>query len=99
MKVNVEVSRSLTLNVGDYESIKPQVTITATDVDADKAADAYLCIEEALTGLMQMEVMNCFAAKKKWGEHGGHKFCSDVVQNQEKIGTGVESALAKLNTL
>jgi hypothetical protein len=95
-KVNLSVTRTLTINTGNYESIKPSVSLTVTDVDADNVGDAYLAVEEALTGLIKMEILNCASDGKKVSE-GIDRYCRDVNSNMAEIGANVEKSLHELN--
>jgi len=95
-KVNISVSRTLTINTGNYASIKPSVSLTVTDVDSENVSDAYLAIEEALSGLIKMEIMNCASDGKKVGE-GLDSYCRDVHNNLQQIGENIEKSLTELN--
>ena len=66
--VDVSVTRSLTINTGNYESIRPTVTLTARGVAPENVDDAYLALEEAITGLLKMEILNCHSEARKVGD-------------------------------
>ena len=95
-KVNLSVTRTLTINTGNYESIKPSVSLTVTDIDPDNVGDAYLALEEAVTGLIKMEIMNCASEGKKVNE-GVDRYCRDVHSNMAEIGENIEKSLHELN--
>jgi len=95
-KVNLSVTRTLTINTGNYESIKPSVTLTVVDVDPDNVSDAYLAVEEAISGLIKMEILNCYSDGKKLSE-GIDRYCRDVNNNMAEIGTNIEKSLHELS--
>ena len=47
-KIDITVSRDMTINTGNYSSIKPSVTLTVKDVDATDAGVVYSNIAEVL---------------------------------------------------
>lgn len=89
------MTRTLTINTGNYESIKPSVTLTVTDVDPDNVSDAYLAVEEALSGLISMEILNCASDGKKVSE-GIDVYCRNVNGNMPEIGANIEKSLHEL---
>ena len=95
-KVNLSVTRTLTINTGNYESIKPSVTLTVADVDPEKVGDAYLALEEGISGLLKLEVMACASERQKAGE-GLDRYCREVHSNMQEIGENIEKSLTELN--
>lgn len=95
-KINLSVTRTLTINTGNYESIKPSVTLTVTDIAPANVSDAYLALEEAITGLIKMEVLNCHSESRKVSE-GIDRYCRDVHANMAEIGANIEKSLNELS--
>jgi len=97
-KVDLSVTRSLTINTGNYESIRPTVTLTAREVDVKNAGDVYLSLDEALTGLLKLEIVNC-VSENKLVNSGLDGYCKNVLRNQEEIGEGIERSLNSLDRI
>jgi hypothetical protein len=97
-KVDVSITRSFTINTGNFESIKPTITLTATGVDPEKASDAYLHLDTAITGLMKIEIMSNYGEMKKVQE-GLEGYCRNIQPNVPEIGEKIEKSLEKLNEL
>ena len=97
-KVDVSVTRSLTINTGNYDSIKPTVTLTVKDIDPEKASDAYLYLDDAITGLMRIEILNNYGEMKRI-QSGLEVFCRNIQPKVPEIGAKVEKSLEKLNEL
>ena len=97
MKVDISVSRTLTINTGNYESIKPSVSLTVKDVDNDKVSDVYLSLETALTGLLKMEVLACKQEMSSKTSSGLDVYCNTVESNIQQIGQLVEKHLIDID--
>lgn len=95
-KIDVSITRSFTVNTGNYESVKPTVTLTARDIDADKVADAYLSLEGAVSGLIKLEILASAGEMTKVSE-GLQRYCTTVYNNQAEIGRSVEENLEELS--
>lgn len=98
-KVDISITKTLTLNLGNYESSKPTVTLTAKDVDADKVADAYLALDEAATGMFKLEVLATSLEQSRIKKSGIGAYCTTVAQNREAIGKNIEKSLNDLEAL
>lgn len=57
MKIDLNLDRSITLNTGNYSSIKPGVSITLKDIDASNLAEMYKKASEVLDALMAREII------------------------------------------
>lgn len=94
-KVDISLTRSLTINTGNYESIKPTVTISVRDVDPSKLGDLYQNIDEVLTGLIKFEILAC-AGEGKMVNSGIDQYCKGIVRNSATIGSEIDVALGKI---
>lgn len=54
-KIDIVVSRDMTINCGNYSSIKPSVSLTLKDVDSENALDKYKQLSRVLDVLMMCE--------------------------------------------
>lgn len=95
-KVDVSVTRSMTINTGNYESIKPTVTLTVRDVDSNRVDDAYLALDKVIGGLFKMEVYAC-ASEGHEVSKGLTDYVKYVGRNAEQIGSEIESSLKELD--
>ena len=85
--------------MGNYESIKPTVTLTAKDVDSGKVDDAYLALDEMLTGMFKLEVLNNSLEQARIKQSGLQAYCKTVAQNKEQIGAQIEKSMGDLENL
>ena len=61
VKIDFEISRGNTINVGDYESIKPFVGIKIKDVPMGKVKEVYSHVSDMIDDLYDLEVANSYA--------------------------------------
>lgn len=97
-KVDVSITRTITINTGNYQSIKPTVTLTVKDVDSGQVPEAYQALDEAATGLFQLEVVNNAMEMRKI-EQGLDAYCREIVEGAEHTTQNIEDNLNKLNSL
>lgn len=55
-KCDITVDRCMTINTGNYSTIKPAVSITLKDVEVGDVTEKYKKLSEALDVLMLLEV-------------------------------------------
>lgn len=94
--IDISVTRSLTINTGNYESIKPTVTLTARDIVPTNVADAYLALDDAISGLIKMEIVSCTGEMKKVSD-GLDRYCTHVNSRMQEIGENIEQSFSKLS--
>lgn len=66
-----------------------------TDVEPDKVGDAYLALDDAITGLIKLEILGCTNELKQVND-GLTNYCREVLKNQAEIGDGIEKSLNRL---
>lgn len=98
-KVDITVSRTLTVNTGNYESIKPTVSLSVKDVDPNNLSDAYLSMDTALTGLLKLEILACNQELNQKSDAGLTSYCGTINENLERIGQLVERHLIELDKI
>ena len=83
--VDVSVTRSLTINTGNYESMRPTVTVTARDIDTTKAGDAFIEVSSAVTNMLKLEVLSAAGQSNDIGT-GLTEYCRNIIANVDDIG-------------
>lgn len=96
--MKITLSRSLTINTGNYQSIRPSVDLTIDDVPLDKAADVYIEMTHVIEGMLKNEVLR---TKQEIDDISKSliSYCSTVEGNLSKIGDNVESSLNEIQKL
>jgi hypothetical protein len=82
-KCDLSVSRSTTINVGNYSSIKPTVSLTIKDIDASEIDSKYEKISEALDYLMLMETKILACEADSVGTVGFRKYL-EIIKNVDE---------------
>lgn len=82
MRSKLKVSRTLTTNVKNFESIKPSVSIEVDGVPVEKIDEVYQALGDVLDGLFQLEQANLYVELKNIRKIGIEKHISEIV-NQD----------------
>jgi uncharacterized protein YfbU (UPF0304 family) len=56
MKADVTINRQITINTGNFSAVRPSVSVTLKDVDANKMSDNYKRLETIVDGLFALEM-------------------------------------------
>lgn len=97
MKIDVTVSKKMTINTGNYSSIQPSVSITAKDIDVKD----YDEVKEDLTSVMEslfiqnLEVHSDDMQMIK--DHGLPRYLSSI--NREQMNKEIENCLRRLSNV
>ena len=70
LKIDIPVSRSATISLPNFKSIKPTVGITAKNVPAERLAEVYEKISAGLDALWGLEILAIMNEMEAIGEHG-----------------------------
>lgn len=96
--MDITVSRSFTINTGNYQSIKPQIDLTLKDVPLDKVSDVYIELNNVIEGMMKNEILNC-KNEMTTISSGLNRYCEEVNSNLNNIGDSVENSLTEIEKL
>lgn len=88
MKTDLTISRAMTINSGNYQSIRPSVTLTLKDVDVTKVREAFPMMKEVVDVLFDTEVVDL---RMRLGEITG-----DLRGYTQKVIDTLETNLGKL---
>jgi len=95
-KIDITVSRDMTINTGNYSSIKPSVAITVKDVEGNKVSDVYETIGSTLDVLMMLE-MFALSDEMESVQEMGYKKYKEMLSNSIDAQGGVEKMMERLN--
>jgi len=90
LKLDVNINRQMTINTGNYSSIRPSVSITLKDVDASNFDKAYDEMDVICDSLLMMEIENLSELQDEFKAHG----LSDVIENLNKEQMRVDTKIA-----
>lgn len=98
MKADVTISRQITINTGNYSAIRPSVSVTLKDVDADKMNDNYKQLETIVDGLFALEMATLL---KDQDDLNGvplnlRKVIESIESHREKIFESLEEDIFKV---
>lgn len=90
-KIDLSIDRSITLNAGNYNSIKPTIGITIKDVDQTKASDAYIKISNMLDALLAKEVIRLYDEMYDIDKIGLKNYVMELKKQEETIDGAIKS--------
>lgn len=99
MKVDVSVSRKMTINTGNYSSVSPSVTVTAKDVPAKNSQEIYWQLSRMVDNMMCFEIRDLFAAQEGVQDVGWKKYIEHINSVGDDIQADIEDAQHKLEAL
>jgi len=92
MKLDINVSKTITVNTGNYSSIKPSVSITAKDIDIQNVKDTYKRVSNLVSNLLYEETIDMCDNSNTIQEVGIDHFIesyehlkNDIKKENEKI--------------
>lgn len=93
--MRISINRSMTVNTGNFSSVKPSVELSV-DVGAADADKAYIHLSEIASAMMALELL-CLAEEMTtinsagWGrykdtlDHNEHEINKTIVENADKL--------------
>jgi len=94
-KMDITISRDATLNTGNYSSIKPSVTLTLKDVDADVVSEKYEKLSRVLDVFMMLETLALGSEMESAQTMGYKKYITEL----EKVDNPLDDAINILKGL
>jgi len=82
-KIDITLSRSMTINVGNYNAIKPSVGLTIHDIESSKAKEVYDGISEVMDALLAKETLKLTDEYEAIAQLGIKTYVSEL-RNQER---------------
>jgi hypothetical protein len=97
MKANFSINRTSTINVGNFESIKPNINIELKNVSVNKIDDVYKELSSIIDELYQLEQANLYADIKSIRNTGIDKHIKSIIdQDFEKMSERININLSSL---
>lgn len=56
MKIDITITKAMTINTGNYENVRPEVTLTAREVDIDKSDKVHNILTELADDMFNLEI-------------------------------------------
>lgn len=86
MATDITITRTLTINTGNYQSIKPSISLTIKDCEI--AGDTYEKMAELADAFLKLEIYNNTAMIKEIEKDGLSTYCKNIekeIDNLEKV--------------
>jgi len=95
-KIDITVSQDMTINTGNYSSIKPSIAITIKDVDGKNVSSMYDKIAGTLDSLMMLEIL-ALSDEMESVQEMGYKKYKEMLANSLDAQGGVDRAIERIN--
>ena len=95
-KLDINVSKKMTINTGNYSSIQPSVSITAKDVPIEDIKEAYNSLNVLTSFLFIQEVSVLSELQGDFKSMGIKKFLSEISKESGQVQSDVEEAIEKI---
>lgn len=95
-KTDLTISRQVTINAGNYESVKPMVSLTIHDVPINKMSIVYVEMKEIINGLLSFETAEELNFLYKIHDGGREEFTRKIFSEAGSLGLKIESNLENL---
>jgi len=97
MKANFTINRTSTINVKNFESIKPNIGIEIKDIDVKKIDTVYKELSSIIDDLYQLEQANLYADLKSIRNTGIDEHVRSIIdQDFEKMSNRITVSLSSL---
>lgn len=95
-KIDITVSRDMTINTGNYSSIKPSITITVKDVEGKDISNMYEKLAGTLDSLMMLEIIS-LSDEMESVQEMGYKRYKEMLGNSLEAQGGIDKAMKRIN--
>ncbi len=95
-KIDIVVSRDLTINCGNYTSIKPSISLTVKDVEDIDIADTYKKMSDKLSTLLAVEIV-ALSNEMESAQEMGYKQYKKMIENAIDAHGGIDGFLNNIN--
>lgn len=94
-KMDITIGRDLTINCGNYSSIKPSISLTVKEVDEQDMLSVYNKISETMNGLLAVEIVS-LSNEMESAQEMGYKQYKQMLENAIDAQGGTDSFLSEL---
>jgi len=100
VKSNLKISRTITVNCGNYESIKPSIELEVLDVPVDKVDTVYASMSDVLDNLFQLEQANLYVELKEIRDSKIYEHIKSIVsQDFDQLRKGIKMKLLSIEDM
>ena len=98
MKVDITITDGLTLNIGNYRSARPEVSLTVTGVELDKYDETYQALSALLQKMLHVEAAKLITSAEGI-ESQGIKFPKMLADAGDALEEEINGYINKLKEL
>ena len=91
MKTDITISKSMTLNMGNYSNVKPEISVTLKDVSLENYEKAYKTLSHLVEDMFALELRSNLDTMLSANEFKSKK---DLLNRIESMESNIESSIA-----
>lgn len=85
MKTSIEISRGTTLNIGSFQTVKPNITVRVDDIPMEQVEEKSQIIQNIVDNLWALEVMAVGDEIQTIGDVGFQTYIKELEMKKELI--------------
>lgn len=99
MKTDISITKSLTINTGNYESVRPSITITLKDVDSTKFKTNTVAMSTLTEDLLRVEIIKSSTIFEEMRKEGGYtSYVQTLLDQIDEISERIDTQLGIIGT-
>ena len=96
-KVDITIGRTMTVNTGNYQSVKPTVSITLKDVDIGQGEEYGNALSDLVGELLKIETVKATGEIKELEKEGHMGYCKSILETIDDIEATITEKLGIIN--
>jgi hypothetical protein len=91
-KMDIEISRSMTINAGNFNAFKPTVSIVLHEIDVKNLKPIYDRISDIVDSLLAKEIMKLHDEISTIQKIGIDKYCAELKKQENIINESIDNS-------
>lgn len=95
--MDIKIGRTITVNTGNFQSVKPSVEIDLKNVDVDKCEDMAVTLSSLVENLLKIEIVKSVGQIKDLEKEGHMEYCKNILESIDDIEKSIETSIGLIN--
>jgi hypothetical protein len=91
-KMDIEISRTMTINAGNFNAFKPTVSIVLHEIDVKNLKHIYERMSDIVDSLLAKEIIKLHDEMSTLQKIGVDKYCSELKNQESSINESIENS-------
>jgi len=100
MKIDIKVTKAMTINTGNYENVRPEITLTAKDVENENVKTVYKLLSEIADDMFNIEIASQIALNNSVKQTRPTRFAEIILEeHKEDIENEIKDLMNELKEI